>query len=161
MLRYSTLLIIFFFLHFTYSVFIFCWWTTHGSILCHLWWNSNRHVKWQKDKEFNVCFVNFYWDVGPSLFMYTYVYVGLRSSLMSRMKCDWAAIVLFGLLSQDSLLFPGSLAAVTWAKLLQIKLHCLAVLAASGSECELGLRLLSLKSALQVHRNLSNDSEQL
>lgn len=43
----------------------------------------------QKDKEFNVCFFfNFYWDVGPSLFMYTYVYVGLRSSLMSPMKCD-------------------------------------------------------------------------
>lgn len=88
-------------------------------------------------------------------------YEGLCRSLYSQMTCDWAAIVLLRLLSQNRLLFPGCLAAVAEAKLLRIKLHCLHVLAAGRSECELGLRVLSYKSVLHVHRNLSNDSQQL
>lgn len=73
------------------------------------------------------------------------------------MKCYWVAIVL---LSQDSLLFPESLAAVTRAKLLQIKLHCLGVLAPRGTEFELCLWPLCLKSIFTVCRNVWDDNHQ-
>lgn len=77
------------------------------------------------------------------------------------MKCYRGAIVFCRLLSQDSLIFPESLAAVTQAKLLQIKLHCLGVLAACGTEFELCLWPLLLKFIFRVCRNVRDNNHQL